>query len=377
MKSFRLTLISDPTDEHPQNQNNNFKVRLPVRLNLEGNTWQASLWSVSVPDIGHSSVVIHSNSDTKILSYRYTLTKRYATAGYWSIFFEPKDKTVTLKDVMGSSYPVYSGHQLWQNIMTHMEQTIMEDVKSTFDTWKMGKGNTAAVSLKATWKPTFEWLENTLVLKHVPREDVFAHNRQLQIQPLSAVGIHVDFAEKFGLLFKDKNNQYQLGPNLDFVLPTSTYSTDTPLVGSNDNFQWLGEHFVSITPEDLGGKSLFQVKQENGQSYLYLTRTVDWHFQNLNTLFNTQVGTAKQTVMIYCDAVESTIVGSQRHSLLRKVELERKGEGRATIEPYHREWIRIRNQHMESIEVSLATPDGALLVLSPGKTIITLGFQQV
>ena len=36
--------------------------------------------------------------------------------------------------------------------------------------------------------------------------------------------------------------------------------------------------------------------------------------------------------MIYCDAVESTIVGSQRHSLLRKVELERKGEERATIE---------------------------------------------
>ena len=49
------------------------------------------------------------------------------------------------------------------------------------------------------------------------------------------------------------------------------------------------------------------------------------------------------------------------------MELERKGEGRATIEPYHREWIRVRNQHIESIEVSLATPDGSLLLLSPGK----------
>ena len=188
----------------------------------------------------------------------------------------------------------------------------------------------------------------------------------------------MDFAEKFGLLFKDKNNQYQLGPNLEYVLPTTTYTTSTPPVKSNDRFQWLGEHFVSISPLDLlGGNSLFKVKQENGQSYLYLTRTVDWHFQNLNALFNTYVGTVKQAVMIYCDAVESTIVGSQRHSLLRKVELERKGEGRATIEPYHREWIRVRNQHIESIEVSLATPDGSLLVLSPGKTIITLGFQQV
>ena len=77
------------------------------------------------------------------------------------------------------------------------------------------------------------------------------------------------------------------------------------------------------------------------------------------------VNRIKKSVMIYCDAVESTIVGSQRHSLLRKVELERKGDSRATIEPLHREWIRVRNQHVESIEVSLATPDGNLLVLPP------------
>ena len=193
MKDFRLTLISDPTDEHPQNKNNSFKVRLPVRLNLEGNTWQASLWSVSVPDVGHNSAVIHSNSDTKLLNYRYTMTKRHAVTSDWFINFEPKDKTVTLKDVMGSSYPVYSGHQLWQNIMTHMEQIIMEDVKSTFDTWKTAKGNTASVSLKSTWKPTFKWNENTLVLKKVPREDAFARDRQLNSYPLSSVGIHVYF----------------------------------------------------------------------------------------------------------------------------------------------------------------------------------------
>lgn len=104
---------------------------------------------------------------------------------------------------------------------------------------------------------------------------------------------------------------------------------------------------------------------------------MDWHFQNLNALFNTHVGAVKQTVMVYCDAVECTIVGAQKHSLLRKVELERKGEGRATIEPLHREWIRVRNQHIESIEVSLATSHGNLLVLPPGKTLITLGFRQV
>ena len=254
---------------------------------------------------------------------------------------------------------------------------MMEDVKSTSDAWKTSKGNTSTVSLTSPWKPTFEWQEDTLVLKKVAREDVFGRDSSLNIHPLSAVGVHVDFAERFGLLINDKNNDYQLGPNLDFVLPTTTYLDTTPPVKSNTNYQWLGEHFTGLKPRDLGGSTIFKIKQDAGQSYLYLTRALDWHFYNLNTMFRARVGTVKQSVMIYCDAVESTIVGAQPHSLLRKVDLERKGEGRATIEPYHRKRIRVRHRQIETIEVSLATPDGSLLVLSPGKTIITLGFQQV
>ncbi|CAH3182408.1 unnamed protein product, partial [Porites lobata] len=127
----------------------------------------------------------------------------------------------------------------------------------------------------------------------------------------------------------------------------------------------------------MGGNELFKVKTEEGKQYMYLTRYVDWQFLNLNALFNTHVGTIKQTVMLYCDVVESTIVGTQKHSLLRKVELERRGQGRATVEPLHREWIRLRSKRVEIIEVSLATPRGSLLVLPTGKTLVTLGHHSV
>ena len=137
-------------------------------------------------------------------------------------------------------------------------------------------------------------------------------------------------------------------------------------------------HFVGIKPHDLmGGNELVQVKTEEGKQYMYLTRYVDWQFLNLNALFNTLVGTIKQTVMLYCDVVESTIVGAQKHSFLRKVELERRGQGRATVELLHREWIRLRSKRVEIIEVSLATPHGSLLVLPTGKTLVTLGFRRV
>ena len=278
---------------------------------------------MSVADAGHSPAVINTNNDAKLLKYRYTLTSRYQdSSNDWLIGFQAKDKAMTLKEVMGTSYPVISGIQLWHNIVTHMEQTMMEDVNTSSAAWKTAKNNAATISLKSTWKPTFEWNENTLLLKGVPHEDVYARDAQLNVQPLSSVGIHVDLAEKFGLLFKDKKDQYQLGPNLDYVLPKVTCSDRTPPTRSNQRFQWLGEHFMGIKPRDLlGGDASFKVKLKNGQSYLYITRYVDWHFQNFNVLFNTHVGAVKQAVMVYCDAVESTIVGAQKHSLLRKVEL--------------------------------------------------------
>ena len=249
MKTVRVTLISDATNEYPQNKNNAFKVRLPVPLNLEGHQWQSSLWSVSVPDAGHSSSVIHSDKDTKLLNYHYTLTKRHKESGNWfASFFESKDKTVTLKDVMSSSYPVLSGQQLWQNILTHMDQTMMEDIKATFDTWKTAKGNSATVSLKSTWKPTFEWRANTLVLKKVALPDLFGRDTRGTRTIISSIGIHVDFVQKFGLLIKDKSKNYLLGPNLMYVLPTTTYTDETPPVRKNANYQWLGDHLEGITP---------------------------------------------------------------------------------------------------------------------------------
>ena len=50
MDDLRLTVVSDPTQEFPHNQNNRFKVRLPGRLVLPEGPWAMSLWSLSVPD---------------------------------------------------------------------------------------------------------------------------------------------------------------------------------------------------------------------------------------------------------------------------------------------------------------------------------------
>ena len=50
MDDLRLTVVSDATQEFPNNQNNHFKVRLPRPLTLPEGPWAMSLWSLSVPD---------------------------------------------------------------------------------------------------------------------------------------------------------------------------------------------------------------------------------------------------------------------------------------------------------------------------------------
>ena len=280
------------------------------------------------------------------MGYRYTLTQRYQELdNSWFVEFKAKDKVVTLKDVMGKDLPVTSGVQLWHNIIPHMEQTMMEDASNSSVAWKTAKNNSATVSLKTTWKPSFEWKQDTLILKAVHQQDVLVRDASYRVQPLSSFAIQLEFAQQFGFITTDKNDQYHLGSNLECELPKVTYSSSTPPTRTNQRYQWLGDHFVGIKPQDLlGDNELFKVMNRGAEGlFVRFIRFVQWRFLNLNAIFNAFVGPEKQTLMVYYDVIESTVVGAQKHPLLRKVQPERRGQGSATVEPIHHEWIDLRS----------------------------------
>ena len=110
---------------------------------------------------------------------------------------------------------------------------------------------------------------------------------------------------------------------------------------------------------------------------LHLSRMVEWQFNNLNASFEKVVGTRKRTVMVYSDLVESSVVGSDKFPLLREVQLLRTGEGESTAEPLHHQWIKVRGQLMDILEVEIASTSGPLAVLPPGKTLVTIGLKQL
>ena len=174
-------------------------------------------------------------------------------------------------------------------------------------------------------------------------------------------------AEKFGLIEPPQGRQgsevgpqevngYQLGPNLQFTLPSVTYDNQTPPPNDPSNrrdMDWSGEHSLGIQPTYVTMEvtdQVFQVK--NNQ--LHLSRMLEWQFNNL-------------TVMVYLDVVESTVMGSGKFPLLHEVQLLRTGDGESTVELLHHQWIKVRGNQLEIIEVEITTPHGPLAILPLGK----------
>ena len=103
---------------------------------------------------------------------------------------------------MGKDLPVTSGVQLWHNIIPHMEQIVMEDVSTSSIAWKTAKNNAATVSLKTTWKPTFEWKQDLLNVKAVPQQDVFVRDASVQFNPYLPLLFHWNLLNSLASLQK-------------------------------------------------------------------------------------------------------------------------------------------------------------------------------
>ena len=55
----------------------------------------------------------------------------------------------------------------------------------------------------------------------------------------------------------------------------------------------------------------------------------------------------------------------------------RTGDGQSTVEPLHHQWIKFRGNQLDIVEVQIATPNGPLPILPPGKTIVTVGLKRL
>ena len=381
----RLTLISDPTDEFPKNTNNSFKVRLPEPLSLQGEGWYASLMSLTVPDQGQSNAVIASDPHTKVIRYKHAISTRKwtdtgdpSTSGYLFIDTALSTKMIELEEIMNATQIVSTGSEFWKRVMQTLHDKIMTEVMK--DQWNASVAEPdrkPIVFVNKHGMPQLSWKEESLLIKAIPKKDLL-NNQQINMVEFY---INVDIALKFGLLRRKTGktgyatSDFVLGPNLQYSLPTKTYGENTGPVGSRYRtyYNWEGDVYEGVN----FSSRAFSIMTADNVKWMRLHQAFEWRLNNLDASFEKIVGTRKRTVMVYSDLVESTIVGSGKYPLLREVQLLRTGDGESTAEPLHHQWIKLRGQQLDIVEVEIASTSGPLAILPPGKTIVTIGLKQV
>ena len=381
----RLTLISDPTDEFPKNTNNSFKLRLPEPLNLQGEGWYASLMSLTVPDEGQSNAVIASDPHTKVIRYKHPISTRKwtdtgdpSTSGYESIYTALSTKMIELEEIMNATQIVSTGSQFWKRVMHTLHNKIMTEVMK--DQWNASvaeRDRKPIVFVNKHGMPQLSWKGESLVIEAIAKKNLM-NNRQVSMVEFY---INVEIALKFGLLRRKTGktgyatSDFVLGPNLQYSLPTKTYDESTGPVGSRYRtyYNWEGDVYEGVN--FIG--SAFSIMTADNVKWLRLFPAFEWQLHNLDASFEKIVGTRKRTVMVYSDLVESTVVGSGKFPLLREVQLLRTGDGESTAEPLHHQWIKLRGQQLDIVEVEIASTAGPLTILPPGKTIVTIGLKQL
>ena len=386
-KIQRLTLISDPTDEFPKNANNSFKVRLPERLSLPGEGWHASLMSLTVPDQGQSNAVIAADPHTKVVKFKYPhVVQKYQLGSYRLVENPNSGGEIELEDVMNANQIVATGSQFWKRVMQEVHNKIMHNVMNEqMQRLVKEPDERPIVSAKQNAMPRLSWKEDALVIHAIPQMDLIKEDKSA----ISDLFINLDIALKFGLVVeKTSQNKtwYPLGPNMQYTLPTKTYDSTTQPAGNQFRraYNWEGQQYVGVNPTLLFGNIVssvehdpLQVVTQDGVKFLQLSLIVEWQLNNLDASFEKIVGTRKRTVMVYSDLVESTVVGSGKFPLLREVQLLRTGDGESTAEPLHHQWIKVRGNQLDIVEVEIADTSGPLTILPPGKTIVTIGLKQL
>ena len=385
-KIQRLTLISDPTNEFPKNANNSFKVRLPERLNLPGEGWHTSLMSLTVPDKGQSNAVIATDPHTKVLKFKMTyVVRKFQSGTYRRVETKTVDCALELEEIMNANQGVTTGSMFWKRAMQEVHNKIMHNVMNEqMQRLVLEPDEKPIVSAKQNAVPRLTWKKGAMVINAIPQADLIKADKSA----ITDLFINLDIALKFGLVLEKTSQSrtwYPLGPNMQYTLPAVTYDSTTQPAGNSFRtaYNWEGKQYTGVNPTLLFGNTgtitndPLQVVTHDGVKFLQLSLIVQWQLNNLDASFEKIIGTTRRTMMVYSDIVESTVMGSGKFPLLREVQIMRTGDGESTAEPLHHQWIKVRGNQLDIIEVEIANTDGTLAVLPPGKTIVTIGLKQL
>ena len=384
MEEERLTLISDATDEFPNNTNNSYRVRIPDGLRLDGTGWHVALLSLTLPNsTSVQSTVIKANHPLArlrlhALHFKKPLSHKYSALDHHKIVvdvYEPK----TPVPINGVAY--------WNNAVTVFEVQAANAVSALASKKVSLLDPTPLIVVKKSMRPSFRW----------DGEDLILESRRIDLTDgtntiYSAFDMNLDVAIQWGFVQK-KGTIWIPGPNVRFSMDNVTITNGYPIRRSSlrlDGIDTLnGTAFALDKRDDMpryprvvhsayNRYHLVWHYTYDNKEWVRFSGQVEWQFINLNQTFMEIHRHTGQAVMVYTNLQRSTIVGNSKAQLLRELVIERGGEaGHSYSEPTHLQWIPVSTHSTDIVEVQIADVNGNLLSLPQGKSLVTVALKRI
>ena len=345
--SFYVTLPSHANrHEFPNNQANAFKIRLPQPLRLLEGAWQVGLSAISLPDT-HVNLYDLVQKDGYVMSTSWEITYPKPGASDGEMQSRIGTTQTLINDIQHLDW-VVDGVSFMKATIAHLEQRRKETaIQGGRFTNQQGKHT----YVKFRWEGGDLIIDNTNVCHCGNQTPSFT--------------IYTKLALKMGWLRKISSGLV-LGPNLqqDFMgdqIPDMKKDSD----------------WKDVT--DGQGNAVFWTVSSFLPDHLQLSMSCSWRFTNLNVAFRAVVGDPTRSLHVYSDVAGSMMVGNRVTDLLREIQYKREGRGTLYFEPLHIQYLPLRNEVVEIIQIQVAETIGTggdLVKFGQGHTIVTLHFKK-
>ena len=385
----RLTLISDPTDEFPQNNNNSFKVRIPDGLRLEGKGWYVALLSLTLPNSDSQSGSLHFGHNTLVVRMEYQVLHLtgpvHQPRNDYTLY--DASRQIIAKEVSNAT----NGVTFWNKAIQALNQNVLSQAYRIRKQAVDKDDPTPVVYVKESMCPSFRWEGEDLVLQ---RRGCGSTNGSVTNNAIySCFDMAYEVALQWGFVRVDSNGKVVAGPNLRVSLFLDEITTQDPsrrqTLGVTGLKTLNGPALQTRLNLDIprlprvraSGASVYDLLwyYTNGnEKWVRLTGYAEWRLTNLNATYDTIHKHSGKTVMVYSDLQQSTIVGKTKAQLLRQLVVRPGGDaGHTYSEPKHLEWIPVSTRQTDLVEVQLADVNGTLLTLPKGKSLVTVALKQM
>ena len=268
----RIVLVSDPTEEFPNNATSSFKVRLPVPLELKGEGWKVGLAAMSTPDAALDLARLSDGLKNYVfMIYTNVVTSLTDTSSWYRHL-----ATVTVDDITGDP-SIVDGVSLMKSLIFRTQRYAYQQVQ------------TKSKRLYEKYQPRYKWEGEDLVMLPLKHDDIVLIQTSDDFA-WAAWKVHISMAKKMKWLVQKKDKSYVLGPYLRY---------EVPLVTSDE-----GNYYKDVPNTEFGRHDVWKIEE----SHLRLSLCFQWRFIKLNVAFREVVGEPSRTFLVYSDLVDSNIV---------------------------------------------------------------------